>query len=210
MQKRPRTTHDRTCTKCGLTYPNTIEFFSVRKTVLGTPYLRAQCRPCRGKYFSAWDKTHRAVKREQAKAWRHAHPEEVKAMVHRSEAKRVEKRKVYAARYQEANKEKISARGKAWNRKNKLAVLNHYSPGGIRCACCGEQRIEFMTLDHVNGGGGQHRKEIKKTAGNSFYRWLIANQFPDGFRVLCFNCNAAFGMYGQCPHSPSFISAFTV
>jgi hypothetical protein len=27
------------------------------------------------------------------------------------------------------------------------------------------------------------------------------NEFPDGFQVLCHNCNLAKGYYGECPHN---------
>jgi hypothetical protein len=30
--------------------------------------------------------------------------------------------------------------------------------------------------------------------------WLIREKLPDGFRVLCHNCNQAIGYYGVCPH----------
>jgi hypothetical protein len=29
---------------------------------------------------------------------------------------------------------------------------------------------------------------------------LARNGFPDGYRVLCHNCNMALGQYGYCPH----------
>jgi hypothetical protein len=29
---------------------------------------------------------------------------------------------------------------------------------------------------------------------------LIKNNFPDGFQVLCHNCNMSIGLYGYCPH----------
>ena len=62
-------------------------------------------------------------------------------------------------------------------------IINHY---GGKCACCGETNIDLLTIDHMNGGGKKHLKEI----GNcNFYRWLRDNGFPTGFRVLCFNCN---------------------
>jgi hypothetical protein len=34
----------------------------------------------------------------------------------------------------------------------------------------------------------------------TIYRWLISSGFPEGFRVLCHNCNQAIGLYGFCPH----------
>jgi len=72
---------------------------------------------------------------------------------------------------------------------------------GHSCACCGEARYEFLAVDHINGGGRQHRKTLGKgDSGNRFYQWLINNKFPAGFRILCHNCNQARGHYGQCPH----------
>jgi hypothetical protein len=58
---------------------------------------------------------------------------------------------------------------------------------------------EFLTMDHINGGGNQHRKKIKE----SIYRWLYHNNFPSGFRVLCANCNMSYGLFGYCPHKKS-------
>lgn len=67
---------------------------------------------------------------------------------------------------------------------------------GTKCACCGETTIEFLTIDHIDGGGRKHRKEI----GSQFYRWLRNNYYPEGFRTLCYNCNCSIGAYGYCPH----------
>jgi len=76
-------------------------------------------------------------------------------------------------------------------------VIDHY--GGV-CACCGEDKLEFLCMDHVNGGGNEHRRELKTRGGNAIYRWLVKNNCPDDFRVLCHNCNFALGAYGYCPH----------
>lgn len=76
-------------------------------------------------------------------------------------------------------------------------VLEHY---GGKCACCGESENEFLAIDHINGGGNKQRKELKRAAGIAFYRWLRMNEYPDGYRVLCHNCNCARGYYGYCPH----------
>jgi hypothetical protein len=35
-------------------------------------------------------------------------------------------------------------------------ALTYY---GKACACCGEDRVKFLTIDHTNGGGNKHRKE---------------------------------------------------
>lgn len=85
----------------------------------------------------------------------------------------------------------------------RLEVLSHYCGGKApSCSCCGENHYEFMAIDHVNGGGNKHRKEIEKQKGSriNMYRWLKANNFPEGYRILCHNCNQARGFYGACPH----------
>ena len=89
--------------------------------------------------------------------------------------------------------------GKRYHQKLKVEVILHY---GGRCACpgCGESRIEFLTIDHINNDGAEHRRFIGKKSGSSTYRWLKKSQFPDGFQVLCFNCNFAKWAYGVCPH----------
>lgn len=77
-------------------------------------------------------------------------------------------------------------------------VIRHY--GGM-CDCCSEDRFEFLALDHINGGGEQHRLEVG--SGAHMISWIIANNYPPIFRVLCHNCNQAIGYYGRCPHEES-------
>lgn len=79
----------------------------------------------------------------------------------------------------------------------KLSVLSHY--GGAICKCCGERNLKFLTLDHIDGGGKEHRKQAK---GTGFYRWLIINDFPPcNLQVLCYNCNCGREKNGGiCPH----------
>jgi len=88
------------------------------------------------------------------------------------------------------------------NRRRELRekIISHYSNGLNKCECCGENHFEFLQIDHLNGNGEIHRKEIKRSAGEAFYTWLIKNNYPDGYRVLCSNCNQSLGMYGYCPH----------
>lgn len=89
-----------------------------------------------------------------------------------------------------------SAYNRAFARKRRAKVIAHY--GGC-CACCGESRWEFLSLDHKEGNGEQHRREVK-ARGNSMVNWIIRNNYPDMFRVLCHNCNNALGCHGYCPH----------
>ena len=77
-------------------------------------------------------------------------------------------------------------------------VISHYNPDR-KCVCCGESEIRFLTIDHINGGGNKDRKSVNH-GGTSFLRYLKKNNYPDGFQVLCWNCNLGRAHYGVCPH----------
>jgi hypothetical protein len=73
--------------------------------------------------------------------------------------------------------------------KLRAAVFAHY---GEVCACCGS--TEEPTIDHPDGNGAAHRIAVigrRQSAGIPFYRWLIAQGFPEGFVTLCRRCNAS-------------------
>jgi hypothetical protein len=89
--------------------------------------------------------------------------------------------------------------GKAERDKNKKIVIAHYSDGSNSCKCCGETAIEFLTVDHIEGGGSSHRKQI----GTGIIHYLLLNNLPQGYQILCFNCNCAKGFFGYCPHEKS-------
>lgn len=88
----------------------------------------------------------------------------------------------------------------AYREKLKLETFNHY--GGAYCTCCKESEITFLQLDHINGGGNEQRRAIGKDGGKPFYQWLKQQGFPNGYQVLCANCN--IGRHrnrGTCPHA---------
>lgn len=93
--------------------------------------------------------------------------------------------------------DEYKAKARAYEKKKRIEVLTHYGNGVMECSCCGENTFEFLGLDHINGGGNQHRKNIKTTR---VYDYLRRNKFPEGFQVLCHNCNMAKGFRGRCPH----------
>jgi hypothetical protein len=81
----------------------------------------------------------------------------------------------------------------------RTAVFDHY---GRVCMCPGCSATTGLTIDHVNGDGGEHREELfgNRRSGNSrqMYRWLVNNGFPDGFQTLCLPCNSSKGKTGTC------------
>lgn len=73
--------------------------------------------------------------------------------------------------------------------------------GGWVCKCCGETEKSFLSIDHINNDGAKMRREGVHGVSNQFYRWLKKNGYPDGFQVLCMNCQ--WGKHinkGVCPH----------
>ena len=115
----------------------------------------------------------------------------------RTNSKKVQK---LCADWRAENKGFIRSQQMAYRREVKMEVMQHYSNGNPKCACCGEDCEYFLTIDHKNGGGNKHRRKLKLPSGNRFYLWLKQNEFPDGYDVLCFNCNGAKGIFGICPH----------
>lgn len=119
-------------------------------------------------------------------------------------------RLAYAAKYRSENRDKYLASLKKSRLKNgkwhieyrdkrRLAVIKYYSGGKMCCACCGEKTIQFLAIDHIDkryGSGAAHRKKI----GSNLAWWLVTNNFPDGFQILCHNCNFAKSVYTECPH----------
>lgn len=89
-------------------------------------------------------------------------------------------------------------------------VFNTYSGTPPRCQCAGcplpEMNILFLEVDHIRGLGKAeaeyarlHGQRLYK--GHHLYRWLIKNNFPSGYQILCSNCNHGKERNGGiCPH----------
>lgn len=72
----------------------------------------------------------------------------------------------------------------------KLAVVNVLTGGEGTCRWCGQGDIDVLCVDHVENNGKQHAKECGYRGGMYLYKWLIKNDYPPGFQILCYNCNA--------------------
>lgn len=111
--------------------------------------------------------------KDYKRKWRQAHKEQLRIA-----------RKGYYQKHREC----ILAYSKARHQGIKRLILNHYSNGSCVCAVCGFSDTRALSIDHINGGGGEHRRLTTK-AGIDFYQWLIKNNYPPGYQVLCLNCN---------------------
>ena len=99
-------------------------------------------------------------------------------------------------RYCNICKQKITARTARIRRIQRQLVLNHY---GAICACCGERNPGFLSIDHINSDGAEHYR--RDSTATNLARWLVKHNFPEGFQLLCYNCNCGRHYNGgTCPH----------
>jgi hypothetical protein len=135
------------------------------------------------------DEERKRKRREYYERTKEARREQAKAYYWRNRDARV-------AYQRTVPKEVQRGRSKANYRKIKAEVYSHY---GSVCACCGESELLFLTLDHINGGGFQHRKTVG--GGLAILYDIKKRGFPPEFQVLCFNCNQGRQLNGGiCPH----------
>lgn len=100
----------------------------------------------------------------------------------------------YQRAYREANKNTIAANKKDYVDRVKSDGIELY---GSVCSCCGEYRVEFLTIEHING----RDKSIKKRTGKREWARLKSLGWPkEDITLLCFNCNCSKGAHGYCPH----------
>jgi len=93
--------------------------------------------------------------------------------------------------------------------KERFETIKAYGGENPKCACpgCNENRLPFLCIDHVEGGGNIQRNALStyesakihnNPGGGAFFRWLRNNNYPSGYQVLCHNCNMARST-GLCP-----------
>ena len=88
----------------------------------------------------------------------------------------------------EANRVPINNRAIRYRQKVKTEVITYYGNGKMVCVKCGFDDLRALTIDHINGGGGAHMRELGITAGTKMYSWLRRNEYPKGYQTLCSNC----------------------
>lgn len=81
--------------------------------------------------------------------------------------------------------------------KNRIIVLNKL---GGKCDCCGEQKIELLSIDHINGGGNQEKKVLRGANLLKKLKLMNESDLSNKYRCLCYNCNYCIGFWGKCQH----------
>jgi hypothetical protein len=150
-------------------------------------------------YLKKYNLKHKARRDAEAKAWLKAHKDDLQKRVrlrYTTDPEFASLLKERARRWAKANREQINKTAREYQRRLRLEAIAAY---GGKCVCCGEDHEEFLTFDHIHGGGNKERKS--STCGSDFCRKLKLLGYPkDKFRLLCFNCNCSIGIKGYCPH----------
>jgi hypothetical protein len=151
--------------------------------------LGSWCKACNNRQRRAAYAVDPNKARENARRWAQENMEKRREAYRRWRRESPEKAGAAKRRYRAAHPEEIRKRQRRYRDRIRGQVLDHY---GHTCACCGT--AENLTIDHVNGGGSEHRVELfgRANADNArFYRWLIKEGFPPGFQTLCQPCNSS-------------------
>lgn len=142
----------------------------------------------------------RAERAEYQRKWRATHPEKVKGYESKDRVKHAERRRIYSRKYRAEHLEQCKASMKSYqamtrfrDREKVLDIL------GGACECCGFCDIDFLTIDHINGGGTEHRKQ---NSGRTMWEVVAKEGCPTNlYRILCTACNiaAAHTSDNECP-----------
>lgn len=101
----------------------------------------------------------------------------------------------YAHQYRQQYPERVTACRTKWRQQLKKKILSHYSNGIPHCMGCGITDIDVLCLDHIANNGNEQRRQLG-LLGASFYRWLEREGYPEGYQVLCANCNMKKALAG--------------
>jgi hypothetical protein len=142
-------------------------------------------------------------KKEYLKQWRAKNKERVKETTRAWELNNKDKRLASKKAYYHRDIEKSREYSRTQNKKHTQmlydTVITHYGGTPPKCNCCGESEKTFLVLDHINNNGTKQRKKIG--TGYKLFSWIIKNNFPDEYQVLCSNCNLSkMRGKGTCIH----------
>ena len=97
-------------------------------------------------------------------------------------------KKEYLKEYYIDNQEKLLSKSKFQYLNNRNEIYYWYSNGSMKCNECGKNNIEFLSIDHIDNNGADHRRDIG-IGGGRLAQYIIKNNFPEEYQVLCNNCN---------------------
>ena len=114
----------------------------------------------------------------------------IRKSARKNRQKNPEKMRAIEKKYYDAKGNLTKQKSRA-DRKRKVFTEYSKQVSGSNVICCAKcgliDKLEFFTIDHITG-----RKSMGHPSGfggENLYRELEEKKFPDGFQVLCWNCN---------------------
>jgi len=178
------------------------------------PEVKAKVNACSKKYYQRPEVKARVKERHQTPEYKANRKIRRETPANKAKQKEYSQRpEVKAKHLTRSRKPEVKAKSKLVSDNTRLKVLQIYSKRLSNsdipcCKCCNlNSHIGFLAIDHIAG-----RMEMdsipelvklgytSKFSNNQLFLWIIKNNFPDGFQILCHNCNSAKGFYGKCPH----------
>ncbi len=176
---------------------------------------REDTKECQKQYSITYRQNHRAEKKEYDRLYHAKHKEQINKkgrehyyatngaawkLYHKTHAFTLQiKQRLYREinrnriinqqkQYYKEHRAEILAKSKMRDLLTKLEVLTYYGNGKCKCVKCGFFDMRALSIDHINGGGCQHRKDKHILFSSKFYELLKKDGFPIGYQTLCMNC----------------------
>lgn len=178
------------CLKCGVNLTDENGYFRYVRKSDGVRCYDRHCKSCNKRRLHEWSMEHKEHRKEQNREYRENN---------------IQKLNEYRDRYYSdpVHKERKRVRRQIGHKLQVLSLwneaLNFFGP----CACCGESRREFLSIDHINGDGKEKRKKGEQTGWSLLNKFRLSGwpvELKKEYRILCHNCNQAYGQFGYCPH----------
>lgn len=152
-------------------------------------------------YYREYYDKNKEKERERGRKWREENPDKVKKYQEQYRRKKGVPEKRPAATLEEKNKRQKRKQRELW-----LECIIAY---GGKCTCCGEEEIRFLNLDHIGRERPEFpdlkpRKGTNRSSSKALWKWMKNNNWPEGFQVLCWNCNQSTRWGEPCPHTKKF------
>jgi len=156
------------------------------------------------KYKEANKRTYRKYherRLKEVREYRKKFPEKVRATNRRSylthHDERLKYMKTIRENLTEEQKKELYQQQLDWRKINPLRtkeyyfnkrfrVLMHYTSGTLTCTICGTFGYPFLAIDHIKGRKFHGHEDV---GADKLHRYIIKNNFPFEFQILCHNCN---------------------
>ena len=133
---------------------------------------------------------HRERRLEQARQRREQYPDEIAESQRLWREANREYTRQYRRDYDKEHPDRVAETKRRYHASKRRKVLEHY---GTSCACCGATNL--LEVDHIVP---YTTKSPEPRKAPNLDIWLVKNNFPPGFQILCRGCNRSKARGPHC------------